>query len=293
MGTDGVDRLPRWTNWREIPKVLDRRQAKRSALIAATVGTLFFVMNQLGPIVDGRADAIVWLKAALTFLTPLVVSSVAVLSAAHVAPDSDSRRVVTPQRTSRRKMLRRKVAMGLGAVLVVGLASPAQGDDTSLAGIYRFADGSPVPGAWSSLRLTPAGASMSLQTSELPPRHTVTIWWVIFNEPANCTHPEGILRCGPGDLPIFGADDSAVTSVVYAAGHQIGGRGQASFAGQLATGDTTGALWGPGLASTNADVHLVAHDHGILPPQERAEGIHNFGPCDPECVDLQFSPHEQ
>jgi hypothetical protein len=38
-------------------------------------------MNQLNVIVAGKADAIVWLKAALTYLTPLCVSSFGVLSA--------------------------------------------------------------------------------------------------------------------------------------------------------------------------------------------------------------------
>src|SRR5437762_2958804 len=41
----------------------------------------FFAMNQLGVIVAGRATALVWVKATLTYLTPLVVSNVGVLSA--------------------------------------------------------------------------------------------------------------------------------------------------------------------------------------------------------------------
>jgi hypothetical protein len=49
--------------------------------IALIVGTAFFVMNQLGVILDGRATALVWVKAALTYLTPLLVSNVGVLSA--------------------------------------------------------------------------------------------------------------------------------------------------------------------------------------------------------------------
>ena len=45
------------------------------------VGTVFFAMNQLGVILAGRATAVVWLKAALTYLTPLLVSNFGVLSA--------------------------------------------------------------------------------------------------------------------------------------------------------------------------------------------------------------------
>jgi hypothetical protein len=38
-------------------------------------------MNQLGVILDGRATALVWVKAALTYLTPLLVSNFGLLSA--------------------------------------------------------------------------------------------------------------------------------------------------------------------------------------------------------------------
>jgi len=49
-------------------------------------------MNQLGIILDGHATALVWLKAVLTYLTPLVVSNFGLLSAtrrtvaAHTTP---------------------------------------------------------------------------------------------------------------------------------------------------------------------------------------------------------------
>jgi len=48
---------------------------------ALLVGTAFFAMNQLNVIVAGHASAVVWIKSALTYLTPLVVSNVGVLSA--------------------------------------------------------------------------------------------------------------------------------------------------------------------------------------------------------------------
>src|SRR5206468_8783244 len=54
------------------------------------------------------------------------------------------------------------------------------------------------------------GASFTLPMSGLTRGHEVTVWFVIFNEPQTCTHGEGPYRCGPGDLPPFGGDDSAV-----------------------------------------------------------------------------------
>jgi hypothetical protein len=190
-------------------------------------------------------------------------------------------------------MKRRTIISTLLAALVLAVwATSASADVGVRANVYRFSDGSQVAGAWSSLATSAAGAKMTFQTSELPAGHSVTIWWVIFNQPQNCTHPEAGLRCGPGDLPPFGGDDSAVTSVLYAAGHVIGGSGIASFAGRLATGDTSGALWGPGLINpTTADIHLVVHDHGQK--EDPSQEIHNFGPCNPTCTDIQFSPHEQ
>lgn len=191
-------------------------------------------------------------------------------------------------------MRRTRLVLATIALSALATATPAAAQAGATANVYRFADGSQVAGAWSSLTTTDAGAEMTLHTSDLPAGHTVTVWWVVFNQPQNCSHPEAGLRCGPGDLPIFGGDDSAVTSIVYAAGHEVGASGRATFAGHLGTGDTTGALFGPGLTNpTGADIHLVVRDHGALPPDQRADGIHHFGPCEPACTNLQFSPHEQ
>jgi hypothetical protein len=58
-----------------------RRNLRRTATIALIVGSVFFAMNQLGLILAGQATAIVWVKAALTYLTPLLVSNLGMLSA--------------------------------------------------------------------------------------------------------------------------------------------------------------------------------------------------------------------
>ena len=61
--------------------VVAPQHLKRTMSVALIVGTAFFVMNQLGVILDGRATALVWVKAALTYLTPLLVSNFGVLAA--------------------------------------------------------------------------------------------------------------------------------------------------------------------------------------------------------------------
>ena len=71
-----------WSSWRQaFAVVVAPRSLKRSASVALIVGSAFFAMNQLQIIVAGRATALVWVKAALTYLTPLVVSNIGMLSA--------------------------------------------------------------------------------------------------------------------------------------------------------------------------------------------------------------------
>ncbi len=73
---------PTWSTRRELLQViLARQHVKRTVVVALTVGTVFFAMNQLGVILDGRATAAVWIKAAMTYLTPLLVSNFGILSA--------------------------------------------------------------------------------------------------------------------------------------------------------------------------------------------------------------------
>ena len=71
-----------WSTPAEIPAVvLAPRHLRRTVTVALVVGTVFFSLNQLGAIAAGHASGVVWLKAALTFLTPLLVSNYGVLSA--------------------------------------------------------------------------------------------------------------------------------------------------------------------------------------------------------------------
>jgi hypothetical protein len=71
-----------WSTPREMVQlVLAPQHLKRMLSVALIFGTVFFTMNQLGVILDGRATAAVWVKAALTYLTPLLVSNFGLLSA--------------------------------------------------------------------------------------------------------------------------------------------------------------------------------------------------------------------
>jgi hypothetical protein len=183
-------------------------------------------------------------------------------------------------------------AMALALVGVSG-ASAQAAVHRQTDPVRWFSDGSVVQGAWSTLTTSDTGAQFTLTTNGLAPGHEVTVWWVVFNHPENCTHGVLGLRCGEGDLSVPGVE----ASVLYGAGHVIGGSGMASYGASLGVGDTSGALFGPGLLDPlSADIHLVVHDHGILSADQIATGIHNFGPCAdpvPDCEDVQFSAHEQ
>jgi hypothetical protein len=71
-----------WSTRRELVLVvLAPQHLKRTVSVALIVGTAFFTMNQLSLILAGHATPVVWLKAALTYLTPLLVSNFGLLSA--------------------------------------------------------------------------------------------------------------------------------------------------------------------------------------------------------------------
>jgi hypothetical protein len=71
-----------WSTRRELVSVVVAvHNLKKTISVALIVGSAFFAMNQLGVILAGHATALVWLKTALTYLTPLFVSNFGVLSA--------------------------------------------------------------------------------------------------------------------------------------------------------------------------------------------------------------------
>jgi len=188
----------------------------------------------------------------------------------------------------------RKIAVVFAAVAVMASPSAAGAssapDRTVVFGFTDFA-----PHGSSQLNREAAGLAMSLATTALTPGDAVTVWWVVFNHPENCRakldNPSFPFRCGETDLSRPGVE----ASVLYAAGHVVGGSGKAGFGAHLAVGDTTGALFGPGLEPpqlTVADVHLVVHDHGPADPGLMPAQIHSFDVCNTACTDVQASVHQ-
>ena len=81
-----------WSTWREAAAVVVApHHLRRTSTIALIVGSTFFAMNQLSVVVAGAASAVVWIKVALTYLTPLVVSNYGVLTATRRRTSTASR----------------------------------------------------------------------------------------------------------------------------------------------------------------------------------------------------------
>jgi hypothetical protein len=71
-----------WSNRREALRVLTQpANLKRTIILAVMIGSIFFAINQLGLVLSGRATALVWAKAVVTYLTPFCVSNYSILVA--------------------------------------------------------------------------------------------------------------------------------------------------------------------------------------------------------------------
>lgn len=183
------------------------------------------------------------------------------------------------------------VILLLLAVTVSALAAPASST------VYRFSDASEVPGASASLVRADGNVSMTLRTSELDQNAAYTVWWVIFNNPIDCSS-----TCGEDDIfdekGLIVNDDGTFgtpgvnVSAVFAAGHVVGKNGVGNFGAGLREGKTSGALFGPGLVDAQgAEIHLIVRSHGeLIPGMVNKQISTEPGGCSiNDCVDQQFA----
>ena len=195
------------------------------------------------------------------------------------------------------------VAFAFAAQKVAGAA------DTTVA-VQNFSDASEVKDATAVLTRLKSGVSMQLSTIGLTPQDAVTIWWVVFNAPGNCSDGE----CGENDIfnldadgefilnddgspPINGAGVEAVQiSVLRADGHVIDSGGKAEFRSRLPVGDVSEAIFGGGLQEPMAaEVHLVVRTHGPSAAGNVDNMLYSInGGCEgafpnPPCADVQFA----
>jgi hypothetical protein len=151
-----------------------------------------------------------------------------------------------------------------------------------------------VPGSWSLLETFSRGARMVINASGLPPGDAVTAWWVVFNDPENCT--DGM--CGEDD--VFEYPEMANVSVLLADGDVVDRDGNANFNDFLFKGRTRDAVFGAGLVNpTSAEIHYVLRTHGRMIGEYIEEQLGSMdggcfeNPPHHECADLQFAIYQQ
>lgn len=125
--------------------------------------------------------------------------------------------------------------------------------------------------------------SGAASASALTSNHVVTMWWVVFNNPAAC----GTSPCGDADLGV----PEVEASVLYASGTIASGNIDfisALFESSSSVFDVDGntsVIGGPGLvASRDAEIHLVVRDHGPAIPGLVDQQLTEF--IDPGCSDV-------
>ena len=195
-------------------------------------------------------------------------------------------------------LTRTHARLGVAAlVLAVAMVGMTQ---TSLAApaVHQTADtlfmngDVPAPGGTSTLIRTANGVSMTISTPvggelvdlfagplgvDWEVGDATTNWWVIFNEPGECTDA----ACDEDDVRAFvGGNDDPKIGVHFATGH-VAGSATWKASASLREGDTGGLLFGsPLMDAEAAEVHIVVRSHGDpsnIPPGERDDAIRTFG----------------
>ncbi len=196
-------------------------------------------------------------------------------------------------------------------VIAVAPSHAAKNVSWSSSQVVAFADPETRLGA-SHLVRTRWGVVATFRTSGLMPREALTLWWVVFNNPAGCTDP-----CGEDDIflngdPAQGLNTAGIAAADIVAGYADGAlsgkQGRAFMRAWLGTGDRVSEIIfgdGPVLKDSHeAEVHLVARSHGpAIPGMVREQTGSYAGGCEVflnppavpvaegECADIHFAVH--
>jgi hypothetical protein len=173
-------------------------------------------------------------------------------------------------------------------------------------------DGPAVEGTESTLVRMEHGLYAMINTTGLEPGDAVTLWWVIFNKPENCSNGQ----CGEDDVFLVDETGAKLTDDVGASRPNVTGRaatevsqlsgpgtivdegGRAKILARLPVGDTNETQFGSGLLyPMTADVHLILRTHGpAVPSVVREQLTTEWGGCpegwpkDP-CRNVQLAVH--
>lgn len=134
--------------------------------------------------------------------------------------------------------------------------------------VHTFDTGIAVAGAATLLRDNNS-VDLRVQMSGLDTNSAYTLWWIIFNNPEECTTGEAPTLCGAGDLNPD-RDGEGINpvdrGVRNAAGFITGLDGTANVQGRLAEGTPPGGPAAAGFGQLNdsvgAEIHIVVQTHG-------------------------------
>ena len=169
--------------------------------------------------------------------------------------------------------------------------------DTSTSDVLGFADGMPTGGQSHLTRLDNM-ILVTVEVADLVPGDAVTMWWVVFNNPAGCTLP----FCGTDDDFTEAGIISAQIAVGNASGNVVKSNGTLELGGTLRMmeNDDHQILFGAGFGEflltvypDDAEVHIVVQNHGQGRGGEKLrEQLTYFeANCTPSCQDVQFAVH--
>jgi hypothetical protein len=142
---------------------------------------------------------------------------------------------------------------------------------------------------------------MWITSRDFEPNNVVSAWWINFNHPENCTHPDlsrGWLCTGP-DL----ADPATGGSYQFADSQIVRGGGRIALSARLAAGDTSGCA-SPSLPCIGlinpmgAEYHIALRTMGPVIPDLLQEQLTTLnGGCEPGepnaglCANVQGTVH--
>ena len=191
----------------------------------------------------------------------------------------------------------------VGSVLVVTFGAEAHRNfGISVEPVVYLAPGFPVvPGSLSIVHRSLDGASMWIKSTGFTPNTVVSAWWINFNNPENCTHPDvshGWLCTGP-DL----ADPATGGSYQFADSQIVKDRGRIVLRARLPVGETSGCASPslPCIGLTNpigAEYHIALRTMGPVIPalleEQRTTLDAGCGPGEPNaglCANVQGAVH--
>lgn len=163
--------------------------------------------------------------------------------------------------TMRLKGLSLALAAALALSAGAGAAWAAPADRTTSSVVWTW--GEPAAGE-SNLVRNDSGIRANYRTKGLPSGQAITMWFIVFNNPAACDDSP----CSIVDL-LFNED--AEGDFLFAAGNVIGGSGSGNFGASLKVGDASRSGFfeigmpdrAVGLTNPRgAEVHLALHSHG-------------------------------